>query len=205
MDPSNGYEALAAEFIRRRDRTIGAATVRAWARQLPAGAAILELGCGFGEPISKVLIEAGFALHGVDASPSLVAAFGERFPQTPVVCETVEDSRFYDRSFDGVLAVGLMFLLPAETQRRLIRRVAPVLTSGGRFLFTASAQPQTWVDILTGLESVSLGAVEYRALLAQAGLTVAAEYVDEGGNYYYDAVHAAAAAPARSTVDDPIP
>ena len=34
LDASNGYEALAREFMLRRDATIGVATVRQWARRL---------------------------------------------------------------------------------------------------------------------------------------------------------------------------
>ena len=41
-----------------------------------------------------------------------------------VSCEAVEDSSFFGRTFDGVIAVGLLFLLSAAEQRDLIRRVA---------------------------------------------------------------------------------
>ena len=59
---------------------------------------------------------------------------------------------------------------------------------GGRLLFTASAQPAVWNDVMTGLESISLGAEQYRKLLLAAGLSVAQEYEDEGQNHYFDAL-----------------
>src|SRR5690606_24111463 len=107
-----------------------------WARGLRAGATILDLGCGDGLPIARALLSDGFDVYGVDASPTLVAAFSRRFPQAKVMCEPVEESSFFGRKFDGVLAIGLIFLLPSDAQRSLIRRVAQVLTPGGRFLFT---------------------------------------------------------------------
>lgn len=187
-DPSNGYEAVASEFVERRERSsIGVATVRAWARSLPAGASILDLGCGHGVPISAALMNDGFVIYGVDASPSLTAEFRRQFPHAHVACEAVEDSRFFGRAFDGIIAVGLMFLLPAEVQRDVIRKVSQALTSGGRFLFTCPEQACTWTDVLTGRQSLSLGAEEYKALLSAAGLTPVAEYVDEGENHYYGA------------------
>jgi hypothetical protein len=45
-----------------------------------------------------------------------------------------------------------------------------------------------WNDAMTELESRSLGASEYRRQLSTAGLSVIAEYEDEGENHYFDAV-----------------
>lgn len=188
LDPSNGYEAAASEFMRRREQSsVGVATVRVWARSLPPGAAILDIGCGNGVPISMALMNDGFVIYGVDASPSLAAAFRRRFPHARVACEAVEESRFFGRTFDGVMAVGLMFLLPAGVQRDLIRKIALALSPGGRFLFSSPVQACTWSDVLTGRQSLSLGAEEYKAALANAGLVLVGEHVDEGDNYYYDA------------------
>jgi cyclopropane fatty-acyl-phospholipid synthase-like methyltransferase len=136
-DPSNGYEAIAAEFIARRERSgIGAATVRAWARSLNPRTSILDLGCGHGVPISAALMDDGFDVYGIDSSPTLTAMFRDRFPRAHLACEAVDDSNFFDRKFDAIVAVGLMFLLSADVQDRLVRRVAQALNSGGRFLFT---------------------------------------------------------------------
>lgn len=188
VDTANGWEAASEEFLENRKRSrIGVATVQAWARSLPEGASILDLGCGSGVPIAEALMDAGFAVYGVDVSPSLVAAFRKRFPRAPVACEAVEESPFFDRTFEGAVAWGLMFLLPAKTQRELIHRVAGALGPGGRFLFTAPAEAGTWADLTTGRTSLSLGAAAYQAAIADAGLTLVGEHVDEGENHYYDA------------------
>lgn len=187
FDASGGYEALAREFMHRRDPTIGVESVRQWSRELPSGGAVLDLGCGHGVPISRALVHDGFRVYGVDASAALVAAFRERFPQALVACEAVEHSRFFGRTFDGVLAWGLLFLLEPETQVALIQRVASALEPGGRFLFTAPEQACTWADVLTGRQCVSLGSDVYRTTLAAAGLALLGEHEDEGGNHHYDA------------------
>ena len=192
-DASNGYEGIAAEFLAGRGRAsstaVGAREVRNWARTLPSGATVLDLGCGPGLPITKVLVEEGLNVYGIDASPSLVNAFRHNFPEIPIACESVQDSLFFNRLFDGVIAWGLIFLLLPEDQRRLIQRVAKILVPGGRFLFTSSpeVEPLVWNDAMTGLESRSLGPVEYRKLLSEAGLRVTSEYEDVGENHYFDA------------------
>ena len=73
-----------------------------------------------------------------------------------------------------------MFLLKAEEQHRLIQRFADILLPGGRLLFTSTAEPHVWTDVMTGLESISLGAEEYWKLLGAAGVLVAEEYEDAG-------------------------
>jgi SAM-dependent methyltransferase len=196
-DRSNGYEGVAAEFLsgrgnaRTRSKGIGVKAVREWARTLPRGAAVIDLGCGAGFPITEILVLEGLNVYAIDASPSFVEAFRRNLPGVPVACEAVEDSTFFNRRFDAALAWGLMFLLPAEEQRRLIQTVAGILVPGGRLVFTSCPEPFVWNDAMTGLESRSLGAVEYRSQLTAVGLLMIREYEDEGQNYYFDAVKTA--------------
>ncbi len=149
---------------------------------------MLDVGRGSGVPISAALIADGFRVFGVDASPALVAAFRDRFPSAEVACEAAETSALFRRSFDGAVAIGLLFLLPADDQRQVIDRVARALEPGGRFLFSAPRQACTWNDMLTGRSSLSLGEDEYRHALERAGMQLAGHYVDEGENYYFDAL-----------------
>jgi SAM-dependent methyltransferase len=191
MDQSSGYEAVAVEFLARRgsgrSTGVGVHAVREWARTLPKGAAVIDLGCGSGFPITEVLVAEGLDVFAIDATPSFVEAFRCNLPNTPVICEAVQDSTFFHRTFEGVLAWGLMFLLSPEDQRRLIQSIASILVPGGRLLFTSVAERVVWNDAMTRLQSRSLGAEEYRRQLSAAGLSVTSEYEDEGQNHYFDA------------------
>lgn len=188
-DLSNGYEAIAPDFIQRREQSaIGVDRVRHWARLLPQNSVVLDLGCGSGIPVSATLANEGCELYCIDASDRLAAACRRNLPQAEVACEAVEYSSFFGRNFDAVIAVGLLFLLTPDKQRQLIAKVAAVLKPGGRFLFTAPNQVCQWTDVLTGQQSCSLGGTEYQHLLLQNGLELVAEYQDEGGNHYYDTI-----------------
>jgi len=193
MDRSNGYEAISQEFLARRGNSriqsiaIGVQEVRRWAKTLPQASSVIDLGCGPGFPITAVLVDEGLQVFGVDAAHSLVAAFQCNLPGTPILCESVLESSLFDRTFDAALSIGLMFLLKAEEQQHLIRRFAEILAPGGRLLFTSTAQPAVWNDAMTGFESISLGAEEYRNLLGGAGISVLEEYEDVGENHYFDA------------------
>jgi hypothetical protein len=80
-------------------------------------------------------------------------------PPTPVECAPIEESSLFGRTFDGVVAWGLPFLLAPEVQRRVIAKVAP--------------------------DSISLGYDGCRAALEDQGLTFLGTGLDEGDNHYY--------------------
>jgi SAM-dependent methyltransferase len=190
-DGSNGYEAVANIYIAGRGTrarvgdSIGADVVKAWAATFPPGATVLDLGSGPGEPSTRILRDAGLKTCAVDASPTMVAAFRERFPGVPIERNTVEASAFFNRTFDGVLAWGLLFLLDPAAQALVIEKVARTLEPRGRFLFSAPRQPSEWLDGMTDRRSYSLGEHAYDRLLRAAGLTWVGSAQDEGENHYY--------------------
>ena len=183
-DNANGYEEFAHEFIQRRNRRIGPAVVARWASQLAPGAEVLELGCGHGV-VSQALVDAGLNLYAVDASPTLLAAFRKRFPHVQTDCSPAEDSTFFERTFDAVIAWGLIFLVDETAQRNLLAKAASALRPGGKLLFTAPRQQCAWTDVMTRRPSWSLGREEYVSLLRALNLDVQPGEEDSGGNYYY--------------------
>jgi O-methyltransferase involved in polyketide biosynthesis len=102
-------------------------------------------------------------------------------------CEAAQDSVFFHQTFAAAVSTGLLFLLQADDQRRVIRRVADALRPGGRFLFTAPQEACEWPDMLTGRRSRSLGEQGYGRHLEASGLQLINCQLDEGGNNYFDA------------------
>ena len=184
-DKSNGYENLADTFIRTRNPQIGAATVQEWSKALPPKSTVLDLGCGPGIPVSSVLSREGFVLYGIDASAKMIAAYHQRFPDAQTECSAAEESQFFHRTFDGIVAWGFIFLLSVPNQTTVIAKVAQALSPGGRFLFTSPQEATEWNDALTGLPSISLGLEGYNQLLLAQGLLLLGEHTDEGNNHYY--------------------
>lgn len=191
IDESNGYDNIAEIYIKGRGRAvngIGAAAARAWAQTINTGSTVLDIGCGTGIPVTKILLEAGLNAYAIDASPKMIADFRQNFPNVPVVCESVERSLFFNRTFDGIISVGLIFLLPEENQRVVIPKMAAALNTGGKLLFTAPIEKITWEDAMSEQPSRSLGAVQYRQLMKASGLSIGEEFDDEGGNHYYSGI-----------------
>ncbi|MEL7298605.1 MAG: methyltransferase domain-containing protein [Pseudomonadota bacterium] len=183
-DAAGAYEHFADEFLRRRS-DIGENTVRAWAGHLPDNSDLLELGCGGGLPVTRTLVAAGHRVSAIDASPSLLETFRTRFPTVDVRCERVQDSTFFDRQFDAIVAVGLIFLLPAAEQHDMIERIARHLRPGGGLLMTAPVETGEWTDVVTGMRCESLGEQAYREALKSAGFADPHCLTDSGPNNYY--------------------
>ncbi|WP_165225591.1 class I SAM-dependent methyltransferase [Affinirhizobium pseudoryzae] len=188
VDYSAGWDAVSDQFMAIRSK-VGTALVLEWARDhLPRSAPILDIGCGSGVPIAQALVNDGFSVWGVDASPSLIAAYRRNLPDMAAVCEPAQNSTFFDRTFLGVMSIGLLFLLDEDDQRKLLTNAANLLEPGGRFLFSAPREACRWRDMLTDRISMSLGEEAYAAHLASMGLRLNGCRSDEGGNNYYEAV-----------------
>ncbi|MEM7481646.1 MAG: class I SAM-dependent methyltransferase [Acidobacteriota bacterium] len=189
MSPGSidSYETHAREYLRARDRSsIGAGVAADWARSLVPGTEVLELGCGGGMPVTRALLDAGLSVWAIDSSPTLIETFRSRFPEVPVDCANALESPFLDREYGAVIAVGLMFLLSADDQARLMQRVSKALRPGGRFLLSAPVEAGKWIDRIAGCECRSLGREGYEALFAERSLELKATCEDEGQNHYYE-------------------
>jgi len=186
MDSAEDYEQFANEFLQLRDDSlIGRKEVRSWVQKLPKAADVLEIACGGGYPISRELLQAGVKLSAIDSSPTLLKTFAERFPQVSIKCEKIQDSDLFDRQFDAVICIGMVFLLSEDEQRSFIAKVAKVVKPNGQFLFTAPKEVGCWRDILTRTKSFTLGYDDYVSCLEASGFRLLDTFVDAGQNNYY--------------------
>jgi len=187
LDSVAAYESHADDFLRARDNSrIGITIVDQWAREFERGADVLELGSGGGYPVTQVLNSIGLNLFAVESSATLVSRFKTRFPDIVVECSKVQDSDFFNQNFDGIIAIGLIFLLPEEDQKTTINAMADILKPNGRFLFTAPIETGNWVDQNTGIPCNSLGRAVYEDCFQNAGFKLIDTHEDSGKNNYYD-------------------
>ncbi|MFK3983372.1 class I SAM-dependent methyltransferase [Micromonospora sp. NPDC050397] len=108
---------------------------------IPAGATILELGCGTGR-LSNPLAEFGHRVVGVDESPAMLA----HLRQVEPVPARIEDLRL-DRRFDVVLLASHLVNTPTDEQlRRFLVTCRHHLAPGGQLI--AQWHPPRWFDAL---------------------------------------------------------
>jgi 2-polyprenyl-3-methyl-5-hydroxy-6-metoxy-1,4-benzoquinol methylase len=181
------YEQYALEFLQRRDNSrVGVRTVARWACSLQPSSQVLEIGCGGGIPVTETLVDAGLNLWAIDSSPTLVKTFRDRYPDIPVQCVSVLESDFFQKKYDAVLSIGLIFLLNEEDQLKMLHRVSEILRPCGSFLFTAPVETGEWADAVTGQKCFTLGKDVYLAALKKSGFEEVKCYYDRGKNNYYE-------------------
>lgn len=176
------YEQHAREW----DNLRGAAPLmeRKWLDPFLTGlaprAAILDLGCGSGQPIARHCIDRGFTVTGVDSSPTLIGICRDRFATAEWI---VADMRTLDlgRTFDAIVAWDSFFHLAMDDQRAMFPVFAKHAHDGTRLMFTSGPAEGEAIGRWQGepLFHASLGPDEYIALLRQHGFAVTAHQPDD--------------------------
>lgn len=186
-NPIEAFEKYALEFLKIRDTSsVGVNTVDQWARSLKTHANVLEIASGGGIPVTRTLINAGLKIRALDSSETLVAAFRDRYPAIPVQCTPVLESDFFQIKYDGVIAIGLIFLLDEADQFILLKKIAQILCPGGSLLFTAPVEAGKWNDVVTGHQCISAGEQIYLSMLKHSGFGDVRHHYDSGNNHYYE-------------------
>jgi tRNA (cmo5U34)-methyltransferase len=116
---------------------------------------VLDLGTGTGETAHRVLaLHPHARLTGVDESPPMLAEARRKLP--PEQVRELRVGRLQDPlpsgPFELVVSALAIHHLSAAEKRDLFRRVAEVLTRGGRFVLSDVVVPERTEDAITPLE-----------------------------------------------------
>ncbi|NLF54040.1 MAG: class I SAM-dependent methyltransferase [Thauera phenolivorans] len=178
------YERHAEAWDRNRmaDLVLERAWMERFVALLPPGGTVLDLGCGSGQPMARHLLERGFAVVGVDSSPTLIAKCRRRFPDAEWF---VADMRalLIDRKFDGLIAWDSFFHLLHEDQKGMFAVFRAHASSGAPLLFTTGAVHGEAIGSFEGepLYHASLAPEEYGTLLASHGFEMLDHAVEDPG------------------------
>ncbi len=178
------YRRRAHASAKKRARGPGEPMEATWLDRfvnlLPSPAAILDIGCGSGEPIASYLARRGCAVTGVDSSPEMIALCKDRLPRHTW---RVADMRSLSIGaiFDGLLAWDSFFHLSQENQRRMFPIFRAHASPRAALMFTTGPKHGVAMGTLEGepLYHASLDADEYCALLGENGFGVAAQAIED--------------------------
>jgi cyclopropane fatty-acyl-phospholipid synthase-like methyltransferase len=129
------YDRIADHYLASRERQSAgtAAALEELVRALPPGAAVLDLGCGAGVPVTGRLAER-FAVTGVDISARQLVLARQRVPGATFIQADMTEVDFAPETFDAVVSAYAIIHVPREEQRPLVGRIHRWLRPGGLFL-----------------------------------------------------------------------
>jgi SAM-dependent methyltransferase len=127
------------------DRTLG--YVDKILEGLPAGAKVLDLGCGTGNPIAKHIVERGFCVVGVDQSKKLLEIARTVVPEAELIHADMVEIQFTEK-FAAAVAWDSVFHIERKHHSAIYRKLADSLEPGGRLLLSIGG---------SGAESDDLG------------------------------------------------
>lgn len=108
-----GYDAVSIRY----DEEFGGETkYQRWLSELcdrvPAGGAVLDLGCGSGIPVARDLTAAGYSVTGVDISDVQIRRAQELVPEARFVRADVTAVDFGAASFDAIVSFFALIHVP---------------------------------------------------------------------------------------------
>jgi SAM-dependent methyltransferase len=147
---------------------------------LPAGGAVLDIGCGAGEPIAHHLIEKGYTLTGIDSAPAMIELCRSRFPSATWLLADMRTLALGHR-FDGLLAWDSFFHLRPEDQRTMFPIFGAHAAGSAALMFTSGPALGEAIGTFEGepLYHGSLDPAEYRSLLRAHGFEVVAHIAED--------------------------
>ncbi len=121
-----------ASGIRKEER---ARYTSALLDRLPAGAQVLELGCGPGVATTRELAQR-FSVTGVDISSEQIKLARQNVPTASFICADMCQVNFAPASFDAVAAFYSIIHVPREEHAALLQAIATWLRPGGLLVAT---------------------------------------------------------------------
>jgi SAM-dependent methyltransferase len=178
------YDRHAHAWVGARRREAQRLYERGWLEQfcslVGAGGAVLDIGCGAGEPIAAYLVEHGHPVTGVDSSKAMIALFKDRLPGQAA---SVADMRTLaiGRLFPGILAWDSFFHLTYDDQRRMFAIFRAHAAPRGALMFTSGPAHGEAIGQLEGepLYHASLAPAAYSELLDSHGFDVVANVAED--------------------------
>ena len=135
-----GYNTIADRYLAERTRdSPDVHLLNDLMERLPAGADVLDAGCGAGIPISQILSERCH-VTGVDFSEAQIELALQNVPNAKFLCEDMTRLDCPDNSFDGITSYYAIIHIPREEHAQLLANFHRMLKPGGFALLCLGAE-----------------------------------------------------------------
>jgi len=131
---------MAEQYLATKDLEdpLALAALEDLASLLPSGAAVLDLGCGAGVPVTRWLADRSFAVTGVDVSARQLDLARKNVPAGTFLKADMTELTFAPESFDAAAAFHSIIHVPRAEHLALLESIHRWLRPEGVFLATMS-------------------------------------------------------------------
>lgn len=184
---TKGYDQMAEQYLgwvesQSSPRERYADKVLANAPQSPR---ILELGCGAGIPITRMLLDRGASVVGNDISSKQISIAKSRCPEAELIAGDMASLSFEPDSFDGAVSFYAILHLPRAEQKDMFRKIYSWLKPGAIVAFNLGTVDQEKIqgDFLgQGMFWSSYGVEDSKAMVKDVGFDIAEVELLEAGD-----------------------
>jgi SAM-dependent methyltransferase len=146
---------------------------------------ILELGCGAGVPITRMLLDRGAQVVANDISTKQISLAKVRCSEATFVPGDMAALTFEPASFDGVVAFYSIFHLPRAEQKGMLSKICSWLKPGGLFVLNLATEDneEIYGEFLGhGMFWSSFSVEDSKEMVKGAGFELAEAEVLEAGD-----------------------
>lgn len=180
-----GYEKADYEGDYREDRKLQQKEKQLFQEvfsKVPENGEFLDLGCGYGLPFDRYIIENGYNVTGVDIAEKHIEGARERVPEAEFIQGDFFDQDFTENSFDAIVSFYAIFHIPREEHKELFEKIRHWLKEDGVVLVTMGPDEMDQHRGEIGGEEMlwsSYSQEENVKLIEEAGFNVLETYVED--------------------------
>lgn len=135
-----GYDKIASQYDEYRDRFSNDAELKEFMSLVTPNGHILDVGCGSGVHVSRVLVDNGFQVNGIDISQKMIDIAKHRVPEAVFEVGDMTGLEFEDDKFDGIVSTYAVFHVPRTKHFALFLDFHRILKRGGALLVTVGSK-----------------------------------------------------------------
>jgi 2-polyprenyl-3-methyl-5-hydroxy-6-metoxy-1,4-benzoquinol methylase len=134
----SGYDLIADQYLATKnpEDPLALESLEDLASFLPPAAAVLDLGCGAGVPVTRWLANRGYAVTGVDVFARQLDLARTHVPEATFIKADMTEVNFAPDSLDAVVAFQSIIHVPRTEHPALLGRIHRWLRPEGAFLAT---------------------------------------------------------------------
>ncbi len=134
----SGYDQMAEQYLATKhpEDPLALGALEDLSSLLPSEAAVLDLGCGAGVPVTRWLADRGFAVTGVDVSAKQLELALTNVPEGTFLKADMTEVVFAPETFYAVVALHSIIHVPRTEHPTLLESIHRWLKLGGALLAT---------------------------------------------------------------------